>query len=1689
MKLDKVRLVAYPHPFKTKRIIKKVDRKTFQELFNEINSPSDISYALIFDGEKKVTDYSELPESDNVYMKIVPSGDNNQEVGGNIAKAAGGLLVGLGLLAGIGIIGTVGFGYLAVGAISTGAGLILGGVALYQLGGLLNQDTTTTTSTSSLQGGNNQTSLNTPVPILLGKHLMYPFNAAPTYTENLIVSGHDNLPTTGDSQYVYELLCFGYDDIVIDESTLKVGTTSFSTLNESQPDSVVYEIRQDNLPATYYPNRKYEVSVGQKVESFGLRIETREITYTVQYEEDREPEGTTVVKREETRTTEVAIYLDAEGATVVTTPTNVIGITINYVATNGIGNFTDGDAVHSVRSGYRIKHESDANFPVKPPPNPVPAELVGGLDTDGYNATYTRVRARTKRTYRWSQYIDTQALFPSDEPEERQYTLKIFRQQEENDTSGINDTFSIFSIVYETADLTVSPIDTNPINTRIKGNLTTLSARLQASELLSGTIDQINAIGTLRTYVYSGTGDTAASWTTLAETQNPASCFLYVLRSQRINKFPTEDSQIDWAAFGDWYNFCETKGFEANFYFSDESTIQNILDEICTVGRASWNMIDGQYTVIVDKPRNDVIQYFTPRNTSNFKGTRAFSDLANCMQMSFTDPDSGYVSSEIYVYSDETVRPGNYPLDDDVIQEVSIGGTVTSDQAYKMGRYLLAVNELRPEVYSFDVDMEYIFCTRGDRVQIAHDAGLIGLTTGRIESVIDDGTNITGFISDEVLRYEENNTYGVVIRTPASGVFRYELINPADTLGETFDGNDITLTTSIPLDTDILADDLFMFGIHEEEVLDVIITSITPSSDISANISCTDYAGGSDDISGVFSADEGTIPEYNPRISLPGDISAGIQFNQVNDLVTVIDDVNDALNTMQSYTNKIQASLTSGSETANLAVATSAMRPVYVSEDSVVFINLEDGNKLYVALFGTLNLGEKLNDVPADWPVYVSQIARLIYSNQNDNSTLYSLDLDNPTTSNAKVTTSSAWGTVADENGFVYYINTDDGNKIYKIEVLNGNGTAISNFAVNGLAYVQNDTLLYINATDGHVYKKNSTDSEAGEEIFNVSVNAISQYSDTEYLYRDGQDGTLYRNFITPTDVANIGTPLFSRVSTFFAENGDIIYTSDDFDNPGYIYYAPSGFVEINPEIPISQINDGFTITGTVAMNGRFVTNVSIEDLELVAVGDVVIGLDIFDLFEDSTLISAIGNNFLIIDKPATNTGLNAQILASGSRLYLNANKTIASGSIDARHLRASAIDSKATDANGNRISAYNLNNGSVVLRKEDGTIVYDFNPNRSGNELLFSGSLTVNATGSDGSSVPTADELIEIGTLVRNQQDGNIAITVSDTAPTNPDTGDLWQNTSVNPVVLNSWNGSAWVAASVAEQTAFELASANDSLLDSTAKIFSPTPDPTNYNIGDLWQRYWPKDQTSNTALHRSNTKSESFDENHWIKTETDELDSARLAEDSVGTVQIQDGVTITDGNFIVQHSTDQRGVQIGDNGILATDTDGDIIHDIATDVTSETFVYAGHYYVLVQTENFTTFTNTTPADTQNHRVALPTISGIDFTQYTYVEVLLRITYGLQGRGFAGLTLTDRQSSGTGTDYRTVFNGSVETANDIASGDAENHFQSTLAKFKIHVENNVPYIRVGINRDSHSSQTGRTNGVVVRFTLTGIYT
>lgn len=370
----------------------------------------------------------------------------------------------------------------------------------------------------------------------------------------------------------------------------------------------------------------------------------------------------------------------------------------------------------------------------------------------------------------------------------------------------------------------------NPVK---ENNISGTAMFVRATDQLNGRIDTYNAVVT--TIMPKGYNSLTNEWLDNSMSSNPADIFRYVLQSPAFAK-ALPDDRIDLTKLAEWWVYCDTNGYTYNRIIDYETSIDDVLNDICAAGFATISKVDGVYSVIIDNERPTISGLVTPRNSSNYKGSIVYPDLPHGLRIQFRNADKGYELDERIVYD-----TGYDATNAELYERIEFLSCTNADLAYKYAKRYFATVKLQPETHTFDMDFENLTFNRGDRISFINDIILVGVGQGRVKSlIVDDADNptvITGFtIDDKVTVPSGVISLGVRIRYSDGSGYAYRLLQ--NTVGEQQSFN---FAEPMMYTTSFGQGSLCAF-VEDGKEMDLIITEIHPSNDHSATITCVDYA-------------------------------------------------------------------------------------------------------------------------------------------------------------------------------------------------------------------------------------------------------------------------------------------------------------------------------------------------------------------------------------------------------------------------------------------------------------------------------------------------------------------------------------------------------------------------------------------------------------------------------------------------------------------------------------------------------------------------------------------------------------------------------------------------------------------------------------------------------------------------------
>lgn len=853
-----VHIVGCPHPLRTHRVESfVVAGQTLEQIVEKGLRDLDVPSCMWWYGHAYVGDVyipreqwaSTVPQPGVlVTYRIVPQGKNPIKALLSIVVIAVASYFGnavTGLFAKGSLLGAL------AGAATTTAITALGMLAVNSMfpikqATIDTKDSEKESNTYSLAGSTNQISKFGAVPVLLGRHRVTPPQAALPYTE-----------LSGDDQYVMQLFCLGYTGIEI-ESNIRVGETDIADYDEFSVE--IIEGAVSGAEPKYYQNDVYETSLAielKEVDGWNTRTTDQPgntfsidlvapnglVAYSTS---DGSKRNCSVDLEARWRVHDTETWFDLGGSThAVQTIQFNFGYTTDrvyykiYVSTEGSVKLTQS---MDVQQGFEIVKFSVKRKVISNVEDLRKPGKYSGLSivyappssTDGDNPGYVIVTSGTcflpltsfiaaqtkaiRRTVTPGKISETPVYFD----------VAVRRITKDSTSSSVSDSFSwatLRSVNYRSPIGKTKPIDL-------------ISIRVKATGELTGTIDQLNfdGVSVCKDWDYE-----TQTWVERA-TNNNASLFRFVLQHP-ANAKPKPDSAIDLEKLQEWHDFCRLKGLSYNRYIDYRTSVSAVLKEIAAAGLASVDRPDGLWSVIIERPRDTIKQLFTPRNSWNFKASRAFPEMPHGWRVTFNNQEAEYQADEMFVFAD-----GYDESTAELFEGIEFSGVTDPAQIIKLGRQCYADALLCREEYQFEADFEHLVCKRGDRIRCANPVTMWGVSQGRVKSV-DAATQTV--VVDEPCPMQAGEAYFIIWRDETGAQHsRLVVLQVGEHMVLLLSGDG-----SLPS-----KGDLYAFG----GAVDLVVKQIVDRGEqLSARIICKDY------VPEVFDAVDRELPDYNTNITRP----------------------------------------------------------------------------------------------------------------------------------------------------------------------------------------------------------------------------------------------------------------------------------------------------------------------------------------------------------------------------------------------------------------------------------------------------------------------------------------------------------------------------------------------------------------------------------------------------------------------------------------------------------------------------------------------------------------------------------------------------------------------------------------------------------------------------------------------------
>lgn len=666
----------------------------------------------------------------------------------------------------------------------------------------------------SLSGSSNSIDKWGTVPILFGKGNFAPKKAAAPYTE-----------LNDDDMYLHELFIWGEcgsGDIKI--SNLKLGDTPIDNYDNVEVETWRFDPKNPTY-SKYYPT-----GVIQKDLSFLVR--------------NKKDDGTTPNWYEQSFAADDKL--------------TSISVDINFnalVMFDAYGNATNCSVT------FRIQYK-EKDSPTWKDSYVVIRDGVGNVVS--LTPDYT-ITAKSSSPVRRTFYLmDAYGIGVGGD---KSYDIRLCRTTADHNTESQDDTK-----IQDDAYWTVlrGHTTTRPININYPVVLTAI--RIKATDQLNGAIS--NLTGDYQVHMKNYNQDTK-KWE-MSATRDLIPAIRYVLQECSARIQP--DSVIDWDNFIETDAYWKSLGWKYDKVLNSQTSVLNMVQDICAAGLASPTFIDGKWAVIVDKPRDEVVMGITSANSWGWSVDRVTSELPHIIQCDFINQDT-WESDMMEVEVDSSYKnEGRTPI----YEKVTFDGVTIPDNIYKQARFHYTDAKTQVRTISMTMWDESLVATRGDLVSLSQPYLIpAGLEAGRIKSI---KTNEQGYIT--AVTTDVLNTVG--IGTAGLGIKIYlsngTIAHAQLAANNTGDDKTKTLIFKEPITANIERGNKYTLGYYGEEDFLAVITSMKFNADFTCQLTCVDYIA---DKYGVFDPNF-KIPTFQSLITKP--ITASTSLTTTPVVINIITD-------------------------------------------------------------------------------------------------------------------------------------------------------------------------------------------------------------------------------------------------------------------------------------------------------------------------------------------------------------------------------------------------------------------------------------------------------------------------------------------------------------------------------------------------------------------------------------------------------------------------------------------------------------------------------------------------------------------------------------------------------------------------------------------------------------------------------
>lgn len=714
-----------------------------------------------------------------------------------------------------------------------------------------------------VRGAQNQSLMGHPIPFIMGKHLLTPYYCGKMYTQ---IAGED-----GEDQYVHMLLMLGYSKLKVSDiklGELLIASNGENILDNDQGQRILCDQKLSNFEAEIelcqsdrelelYPQKVYEKPLQIELTNVdGVKLEYKEFS------------ANNPQKVQVEISLPCLVSFDDEGKEQSESVT--VGVKWRW---------------HTLDGSAEWK-----NFP----------KFEG---CNSYGAGESTFKRKKNKMMRFVATLDvTYGMIPKikgSDPElngqispATMIDLMITRESENSTDSKVRHQVYLTAVRTWTYDYNKTRenediVPERPVDQIRRGVSSRLALKIKTTGVTNDQIQSVNCV--LESY--------AKTWDPLklvwkeeeSPTRNPAAIALKALTGPMLGKDAMKESNIDLAAFGKWYDFCNDRHYddieainelnfrdcvlECNGVVHQQMKLSDLLELIMHTGRSFYVRNGNKLSVVTDKARSQYVTILNNQNVLSANNTKKFEKMPDGIKVSFIDEDCGWQTNTMYINFDDgsTLIKKDYNY-----HPMQLQYQTHRNQVWHTCMNEQAKSRMRPEVWTRKVTTDGHLVSLMDLVQVQDDTIVVGIGDGAeiVKLGYDSSGNyITTIYTDGKFNISDlNKEYGVKIvqadglREPKIRVCKVKI--PEAGLVNTFEldspiYNRETLRPSVG--------DIVAFGEYGKETINAIVLGKKAEEDGKFELTLVPY---SDNVYEYEKTRQ--MPEFDSKVNAPQPI-AGVQ--------------------------------------------------------------------------------------------------------------------------------------------------------------------------------------------------------------------------------------------------------------------------------------------------------------------------------------------------------------------------------------------------------------------------------------------------------------------------------------------------------------------------------------------------------------------------------------------------------------------------------------------------------------------------------------------------------------------------------------------------------------------------------------------------------------------------------------------